>query len=94
MRKIIHKISDKTSCYAQQLPLSVAYIININGNKTTKLIPAEGEDEVIKYHDWNTFQKKLDATEEQKAERLAVPKYIYSYIISCINVLICLGYIL
>jgi outer membrane protein TolC len=52
-------------------------------------IPAEGEDKVIKYHDWNTFQEKLDATEEQKAELrqqikearasgLAVPKkYIF-----------------
>jgi hypothetical protein len=44
---------------------------------------------VIKYHDWNTFQEKLDDVEERKAELrqeikearasgLAVPKNIYS----------------
>jgi hypothetical protein len=52
-------------------------------------LPVEGEDEVIKGSEWNTFQEKLDATEEQKAELrqqikeakaagLPIPKNIYS----------------
>jgi hypothetical protein len=27
-------------------------------------IPGEHEDEVIKYHDWNTFQERLDDVSE------------------------------
>jgi hypothetical protein len=30
-------------------------------------IPAEGEDTVIKYHNWNEFQEKLDDLEEKKS---------------------------
>jgi hypothetical protein len=31
-------------------------------------IPNEGEDIVLKYHNWNEFQEKLDDLEERKAE--------------------------
>jgi hypothetical protein len=30
-------------------------------------VPNEGEDTVIKYHNWNEFQEKLDDLEEEKA---------------------------
>jgi hypothetical protein len=32
-----------------------------------KEIPAEGEDSVSKYHNWNEFQERLDDLEETKA---------------------------
>jgi hypothetical protein len=37
MKKETHKISDKTSSYVQQIPLSVTYCIN-NDSKTAKFI--------------------------------------------------------
>jgi hypothetical protein len=30
-------------------------------------VPGEGEDSVIKYHNWNEFQERLDDLEEEKA---------------------------
>jgi hypothetical protein len=38
MKKETHKINDKTESYAQQLPSSVAYYVNNNDEKTTRLL--------------------------------------------------------
>jgi hypothetical protein len=38
MKKETHKITDKTESYAQQLPLSVAYYVNTNDEKTTRFL--------------------------------------------------------
>jgi hypothetical protein len=38
MKKESHKITEKTESYAQQLPLSVAYYVNNNDEKTTRFM--------------------------------------------------------
>jgi hypothetical protein len=80
--------SSSTSSSSSSMPLpsnvrNIGFSYGIGPDE----IPGESEDEVIKYHDWNTFQERLDDVEEQKAELrqqikearasgLAVPKKI------------------
>jgi transposase len=80
--------SSSSSSSSSRLLLSNVRNIGFNYGIGPDELPADDEDQVMKYHDWNTFQEKLDATEEQKAglrqqirearaAGLPVPKNIY-----------------